>query len=314
MLLTGLATRSTIDTHKYDLRSGLDPNAVTKIIYDLSPDLHGRLTNSEDLSGAVTELLLGGSLLFEGPCITVIQVGTTAVKITVDDRTITEYGCLKYLEEHLPCFPAPRPQGLIETGGLYALFMSLMPGVTLEEAWPQLSVAGKCAVRDQLEELLSQLRSLPFQEGTPLGGVQGEGCKDRRRFEYNSTEPIMNVKQFEGFICAGFRAKTVSPLFTRLLRRLMPDEVSCVFTHGDLRPANIMVQMAEGGTCKVEGIIDWEAGGFYPAYWESVKATNNLAPSDHSDWYEHLPDSASPHRHGVSWLIDRLLDRHMDNN
>lgn len=278
--------------------------------------MRGRLSNSATLSGAVTELLSAGSVLFEDPCVTVLQIGTIAVKITGSDRTITEYGSLMYLQEHLPCFPAPRPHGLIKLGDSYVLFTSLIPGVTLEKIWHQLSIPGKCAVRDQLEELLSQLRSLPFQEGiTQFGGVQGEGCKDLRRALYTSAEPIMNTKQFEEFILAGLKPKAVSPLYVRLLRRLMPDGVSCAFTHGDLRPANILVQVAEGGgTCQVQGIIDWESSGFYPAYWESFKATNNLTPSEDCDWYEYLPDSASPHKHGVSWLIDRLMDGRMNNS
>lgn len=40
-----------------------------------------------------------------------------------------------------------------------------------------------------------------------------------------------------------------------------------VLTHSDLTPRNIIVQ---GG--KVVAILDWELSGFYPAYWEYVKA------------------------------------------
>ena len=260
-------------------------------------------------------MLSEGTVLFEAPSVTVLQVGTIAVKITVDDRTITEWGSLLYLEEHLPNFPSPRPHGLVKTGDLYVLFMSLIPGVPLEEVWHQLVVAGKCDVRAQLDQLLSQLRSLPFRQGTPFGGVQGEGCRDIRRTVYTNTEPIVSAEQFEEFLFAGLKPKAMSPRYAQFLRKLMPEGASCVFTHGDLRPANILVQMAEDGTtCAVQGVIDWEASGFYPPYWESVKATNNLTPTEDSDWYEYLPDSASPHRHGVSWLLDRLLDGSMDNS
>ena len=40
-----------------------------------------------------------------------------------------------------------------------------------------------------------------------------------------------------------------------------------VFSHGDLRPANIIVKDGH-----ITGIIDWELGGWYPEYWEFVKA------------------------------------------
>ncbi len=42
----------------------------------------------------------------------------------------------------------------------------------------------------------------------------------------------------------------------------------------------------EPGT--IQGIVDWEASGFYPAYRECVKATNNLEPNIDFDWYNFL--------------------------
>ena len=41
-----------------------------------------------------------------------------------------------------------------------------------------------------------------------------------------------------------------------------------VFTHGDLAPRNIMISK----DFVITGIIDWEYGGWYPEYWEYVKA------------------------------------------
>lgn len=42
---------------------------------------------------------------------------------------------------------------------------------------------------------------------------------------------------------------------------------SIVFSHGDLRPQNILVKDE-----KVIGVIDWEFSGWYPEYWEFAKA------------------------------------------
>ena len=52
-------------------------------------------------------------------------------------------------------------------------------------------------------------------------------------------------------------------------RRLYQDTSrnEIVFTHGDLDPRNILVE--EG---HVTGIVDWEQSGWYPGYWEYVKA------------------------------------------
>lgn len=40
-----------------------------------------------------------------------------------------------------------------------------------------------------------------------------------------------------------------------------------VFTHGDFRPANIIVKDGH-----VAAIVDWAQGGWYPEYWDFAKA------------------------------------------
>jgi aminoglycoside phosphotransferase len=41
-----------------------------------------------------------------------------------------------------------------------------------------------------------------------------------------------------------------------------------VFTHGDIAPHNILV-LDDG---RIGGLIDWEAAGYYPEYWEYTTA------------------------------------------
>jgi len=69
----------------------------------------------------------------------------------------------------------------------------------------------------------------------------------------------------------------------------------------------------EDGTWKIVGVVDWESSGFYPDYWETVKMTNNLVPSEESDWYRYLPQTLSPSRYPTQWLVDRLWDSSMEN-
>lgn len=67
------------------------------------------------------------------------------------------------------------------------------------------------------------------------------------------------------------------------IRALPPGEV--LLTHNDLHPRNVTVR--DG---KVAAILDWELAGFYPEYWEYVKA-----------WY----------RAGIDepWVQDRAADK-----
>ena len=102
-----------------------------------------------------------------------------------------------------------------------------------------------------------------------------------------------------------------------------------VMTHGDLHPRSIMVSAVEvplppnnsiqcacGSTdmcnseVKVLAIIDWETSGWYPEYWEFVKAVHKLGLDDPLlDWREHLPSSIDvwPMEYALDCQIDRWL-------
>lgn len=61
-----------------------------------------------------------------------------------------------------------------------------------------------------------------------------------------------------------------------------------VFTHGDFRPANIIVRDGH-----VAAILDWELAGWYPEYWEFAKAfyIENFT----TDWATYVLDILKPY-------------------
>ena len=233
------------------------------------------------------------------------------IKAGHEGYSITKHQTLTFLQEHMPSFPAPRPHGLIRLGAHCFLFTSYIPGVNLEKAWPQLDHSQKQNISFQVDTLLGQLRSFACPANKPLGDVVGTRCKDLRRSQRVSTEPITSVRGFEDFIFDG--SNTATPLYTGLLRSIMPQSTRIMLTHGDIRPANIMVRQCDDTIWTVTAIIDWESSGFYPDYWEAVKATNLLTPRDHFDWYKYLPPSISPNQYPIQWLVDRLWDRSATN-
>lgn len=299
-----------------DVRSTLNTVKPIAIISELSGDLKGILgSDRPGLTESVISLVSRGAVLHDTGGTSVILLpgnGRIVVKITNEERATTECQSLLYLQRNLPRFPAPRVHGLMQQGSFYFLFTSLTCGYNLENVWPRLSHSQKHGISSQIDKLLSILRTLPSTRIDSLGGVGGDGCKDVRRAVRVCREQIRNVDQFEDFIFAG--AETASDVYKGLLRELVPTSANLVFTHGDIRLANIMVDEEENGVWKVAGIIDWEASGFYPDYWECIKMTNNLTPRDKSDWYKHLPKSVAQHRYPVPWLVDRLLDRNMVNS
>lgn len=228
-------------------------------------------------------------------------------KETANDTT--EYTTLQYLREHKPEFPAPIPLGHLTMGDISIFFMTYMPGVTLAELWSDLSEGHKTCVQDQLNNLLLDLRSLPRPVDKPLGGVAGEGCKDQRRHLRRSTKAIWNCEDFNDFIFSN--PKFGSPLFVQFLRNFStPSKI--VFTHGDVRPENIVVQMSDDDQCRITGLLDWEFSGFYPDYHDSVKITNCLATNESCDWYQFLPSCISPYTYPAPWLLDYNWGRHLE--
>lgn len=235
-----------------------------------------------------------------------------ALKIIRDMDDTTEYTMLQYLEKHLPDIPAPRPLGMVTFGERYSLlFMTLMPGTTLETVWPTLDHSLKCSVQAQLDCIFTCLRSFrPSGSKLPLGGVAGEGCKDLRRHVRSRKEPIWTVEEFDDWQFSN--PHFGSSIYIESLRRLsppLPQEI--VLSHNDLRPDNIMVDL-EKGQCRVTGIIDWQYSGFYPTYYESTKVMNSITPNEKSDWFAYIPACISPEQYPQKFLVDALWWKHVE--
>jgi len=68
-----------------------------------------------------------------------------------------------------------------------------------------------------------------------------------------------------------------------MIRSSLREDHGIVMTHGDLNPRNIMITWeSDQGSLrtvkdiKVSGILGWESAGWYPEYWEFVKALNPI--------------------------------------
>ncbi|KAI4688456.1 hypothetical protein J4E81_008053 [Alternaria sp. BMP 2799] len=232
-----------------------------------------------------------------------------ALKMIMKMDDLTEYTTLQYLEKHKPAIPAPRPLGLARLGDCFLVFMTLMPGTTLEAVWPKLDDSLKRSVQAQLNDIFIEVRSLTRPDDMPLGGVAGEGCQDARRNVRRTTDPIWTTEDFDDWQFSN--PHYGSPIYIKFLRSLCPPlSQKHVLSHNDLRPANIIVKLEEG-QCRVTGIIDWEYAGFYPEYYESTKVTNCLATNEDSDWYLFIPECVSPLRNAQKWLLDARWYSHI---
>ncbi|TFY79424.1 hypothetical protein EWM64_g4588, partial [Hericium alpestre] len=95
--------------------------------------------------------------------------------------------------------------------------------------------------------------------------------------------------------------------YQRWVRSLLRDTHRIALTHGDLRAHNVLA-VCEGPNSHITltGIVDWERGGWYPEYWELLKAMRTRTPDDESDWWDSLPDTISGYRNELA--VDRVVE------
>ncbi|KAJ5488452.1 hypothetical protein N7539_003342 [Penicillium diatomitis] len=306
-----------------DIRRSLCPSDPVEIVFPLSDAVEKLIEPVSQtaevlpvgLSQRLFEVLENSEILWKAPFARQKGVFKCSAEIVVkavrNMEHYTEYTALQYLDRHKSNIPAPKPLGLVRMSGITLIFMSYMGSAPLGEVWHTLDSCQKTSLSNQLNTILEDLRTLPFTEGSPLGGVAGEGCRDLRRHVRTSKTPITSLEDFETFLFAS--SHPGGSVFVEFLRRLSPSLTDhtgprIVFTHGDIRPDNIMVELDENKKYIVSGILDWEYSGFYPDYYESVRCTNCLSPYEEDDWFLYLPECVSPNTYAQWWLFDRVRE------
>jgi hypothetical protein len=132
--------------------------------------------------------------------------------------------------------------------------MSYIRGQTLSDAWPELTPQHKESIQGQLNDIFSTIRTLRQADGHQLGSVNGEGAKDMRMVDRRSNKAITSAADFENFQFSNSMHASIS--YIHLLRGLLPGvPKGSIFTHGDVRPANILVEMTDSGDFVVTGTV-----------------------------------------------------------
>ncbi|CAG8928858.1 unnamed protein product [Penicillium salamii] len=318
------STKKDIPEEGPEFQTRLDTAETAQVIFPLSSTVTALFTmypqevphnQEKTLATSLKQLLRRSRKLWESPVRgMIVKCSETIVaKVVVGNRDSTEYTSMRFLAERAPDIPAPRAHGMVALGPFGVIFMSYIPGITLAQAWPILTHNGKLSIQRQLNDIFHRLRSLP-NDSQSIGGVCGEGAKDPRVNEIALFEDIRTPQQFSDFqFSARHHGSTVYVDFLRsFLQNEDPSMLRKVFTHGDVRTANIMVEQDPNvGQYTITGIIDWEESGFYPSYYESTTLARNLSPVDEDDWYLYLPKSISPSEFPARWLVDRLWGIHI---
>lgn len=190
------------------------------------------------------------------------------------------------------------------------MLTSFIPKQTLAQAWPNLTYDQKHSVSGQLDNILIKVRQIG-RKGRPLGLINGQGVVDERdrHGDFRPDNALHTVAEFEDFLFSykPWVSETSIGFLKKFLSRSRFDD-ECVFTHTDVRPANVMVDFAAQGSCTMIGIIDWEDARFHPSYWEAIKLTRTFLANDTTDWYLMQLRCIAPADYSSHWLVDRLRE------
>ncbi|KAL2815522.1 hypothetical protein BJX63DRAFT_160900 [Aspergillus granulosus] len=250
------------------------------------------------------------------------QLGSTAV-LGLDSQLVIklENGIdvdhipmIDHLKQHAPQLPIPAIHGILQQADSRRsfIFMSRAPGVPLSSIWKSMNGEQKASIKDQLNTIVAKFRSIPAPPSEDpravLGGGNPRRCKDTRRDICIADGPISNEAEFNAFISSRPR-RTITGQIT-MIRSYLTTDHNVVMTHGDLHPRNIMVSITPGNpdVITITAILGWEMCGWYPEYWEYVKALNTVTPRDgFGDWYAYLPPNIGvwPKEHAVDTMLSR---------
>lgn len=274
------------------------------------------------------------------------HLGSTAV-LGLDSALVMKVGydididhlpTLDYIKQQAPRVPIPDIHGILQQPGSKRifLFMSRVSGEPLDSIWKSLGEGQKASIREQLDAIIDDFRSIPAPPTKEADAVFGGGnprrCKDARRQVRVAERPINNENEFNQFLTSNpLRVETSN---AAMVRSYLETNHKLVMTHGDLHPRNIMVAVTpqplrQNGSdtlsqellnitsntsslptahVAIKAILDWEMCGWYPEYWEYVKALNTITPGDGlDDWWAYLPRKIGvwPKEHAVDLMLSR---------
>lgn len=183
-----------------------------------------------------------------------------------------------------------------ENDGSYFLVMRRIPGVPLSAAWPEMSEPDRDRVARQTAGYLAQLRRL---HSSQLQSLHDQPLYSAFLFRDGfglPHGPLSSDDQLWQEMAKALQG--ISDKARHHLRSRMPPAAPYTFTHGDLTIHNVMVK--DGN---VSGIIDWEAGGYFPVWWEFA-STRISQGQDDRDWKALLRKHMDDHTDAYEFWLD----------
>lgn len=186
-----------------------------------------------------------------------------------------------------------------KSNGRTYIQMEYVRGCSLDVVWTELSRTAQDNVIRQLKAYVAELRSLPCPNGDgAVCSVTGGYLRDVPRAGFQTLfGPFTTCDDFHTYL----RANHTLELLSRRAPGVQTERVVTMhsrpfahsyLTHGDLAPRNILVD--KEGSGKVVAVLDWDASGWFPDYWEYNKAM--WWPGAHVSWVKRIAEFAGEYK------------------
>jgi aminoglycoside phosphotransferase (APT) family kinase protein len=212
-----------------------------------------------------------------GDFVPVYKVDATTVVKTGDSVRLAEAEAMRLVREKTT-IPVPEIyNSYIDPATKHAcIVMEFIQGECLSAVWDQYDDQQKEHIVKHLHDIFAQLRNI---KGTFIGSVDESACEDPLFEEdIGAYGPYNDEASFNQGIVTALKNTLESgwvDTVCDMVGALTGHEF--ILTHGDISPRNILVQNG-----KVVAVLDWEMAGYYPKYWEYVKAL--YRPAWESGW------------------------------
>lgn len=205
----------------------------------------------------------------------------------------SDYAISKFLSENSNV-PVAKDMRAWEDSTSYWRLMERVPGITLKEAWDDLTLEQHRTIGTEIAEYLAEARKFT---STKPEAPDGQPLRDQNFGAQYDYVDLMTTDREEWWARMEPRINRSKASQEKIMKFKesypLKEGAKYVLSHGDLNSSNIMVKDGH-----VTGIIDWEHGGYRPEWWEWNEWKGSREPTlnfirDHPDrvtWREVLTE------------------------
>lgn len=164
-----------------------------------------------------------------------------------------------------------------------SILMTRMPGGELGTVSQSLSDDEKEYISRELKTYLGTMRQWANPWDGRICTISGTAIRSVR-VPMHCVGPYESEQEFNEYLigaswAGGFPAEAEYQDARNRAEKIQPTPHPVVFTHGDPKPHNILVDKG-----RITAFLDWESAGWYPAYWEFTTALRFTF--EKSWWYD----------------------------